>query len=118
MNVVDSSAAPVFPGRSLLAVPLADQPIIASVQRHLQADIWPAWPSSAGDMYSVIVQPWHYIRDARGNQFLFDISSDFEEQFDRAADPALADTLARLRSTLDSLLAAPPAVPRARERQD
>lgn len=112
MAVVAADEPAVFPGRSLLHTPLQPQPILATVQKHLQADVWAEWPSSAGDMHSVFVEPWHYIRDARGNQFLFDIVADFKEFNDLAGLPALADTLARMRSVLDSLLAAPPATPR------
>jgi arylsulfatase A-like enzyme len=119
MDIVDGDPSHPFPGRSLVDDTLRPEPILASVQKHLQADIWADWPSSAGDMHSVIAEPWHYIRDARGNQFLFDIVADFNEFNDLARVPALADTLARMRLLLDSLLAAPPPLPAAaRSRPD
>jgi hypothetical protein len=72
------------------------------VQRHLQAARWDNWPASAGDVHAVIEGALHYIRDARGREFLFDIDRDPWEQDNLVRDSADTVTLNRLRTLLDA----------------
>jgi len=106
MDILDPPVGHVFPGRSLVRTRAADdslpaEPVFATVQRHLQADLWEQWPASAGDVHAVFDGAIHYIRDALGREFLFDIDHDPWEQHNLAGDTAWAATLHRLRRAVD-----------------
>lgn len=62
------------------------------------------YPSSRGPMQSIVAGRWHYIRNAAGEEQLFDLAEDPDQLTDRAGDSSVAEVLVRSRSVLDSLL--------------
>lgn len=79
--------------------------VFSTVQKYIRADSWSDWPASAGDMHSALAGNVHYIRDARGREFLFDIANDYWEQRNLIADLAWTSTVSRLRAVLERFLA-------------
>jgi arylsulfatase A-like enzyme len=112
MDIVAGNTG-AFPGRSLVAVAgdrrdAADStaPRLQVGEKHRWAADNPAWPTSAGDMFSVVKGNAHYILNAGGREELYDLVADLAEQHDLVADPRAGPTLEDLRRTLDSLASA------------
>lgn len=78
-----------------------EQPVISEIAS--QAGFPPCHgrsPVAAGPMQSVQQGSWKYIRDALGNEWLFDLGEDPNELRNLAADSAWADKKERLLQTL------------------
>lgn len=99
-----------FPGRSLArfwdgedrARPGRDT-ILAEVTRAPRNP--PAYPVSAGDMHSVVLGGYRYIRNGDGSAELYDFARDTAEAEDLSGDPAHRATLAEMRAALEAALA-------------
>jgi arylsulfatase A-like enzyme len=99
-----------FPGRSFApdSISTRSSPPIFMEVASLDAALDEQTPNAHGSIHSVIVFPWHYIRNADSTEHLFDLSSDPGEAFDLAGTAERRPDLLRLRSSLDSILAVPP----------
>ncbi|HSK18802.1 MAG TPA: sulfatase [Longimicrobiales bacterium] len=91
-----------FPGRPLLGpAPEVRTPEV------LHADLTglsfrPAtYPVSRGDMRSVVIDPYHYIRDGDGREEIYDIRNDPLETLELSADPGMNSARALLREAVD-----------------
>ena len=97
--------ATTLPGRSLARfwrqpadTTAAPEPLLAMVPFAPRQPEW--YPLARGDIRSVIVWPWQYIRNGDGSEELYDLENDAAGLVDRSvSDPA---ALARLRATLDT----------------
>ncbi|MGH7541825.1 MAG: hypothetical protein ACRELC_12580, partial [Gemmatimonadota bacterium] len=86
------------------------EPRLSQVERRLDADLGPVWPSSKGTMHSLVAGRYHYIRSADGQELLFDIVSDPWETTD-VRDSLPARVVLEFRNTLADLLGFDPARP-------
>jgi hypothetical protein len=106
MDLVAGDPAP-FPGQSLAAIvrgPADSTGARLQVgEKHRWAADNPQWPTSAGDMFSIVRGDMHYILNAGGREELYHLGRDPGEQHDLAGDAAQAAALDGLRQTLDSL---------------
>lgn len=100
-----------FPGvplgrlaRRELAPGDATAPRLQVGAKHRWAAQNPEWPTSAGDIFSVVRGDFHYIVNADGREELYDFARDTTEQRNLVADPALQPVLQGFRVTLDSLV--------------
>ncbi|MFN2433487.1 MAG: sulfatase, partial [Gemmatimonadota bacterium] len=99
-----SSLAPLW-GRSPAQAAVQLSPLLSTVRRGINR---PAWePVSRGDMYSIIDEHLHFIRNGDGQEELYDLEGDPEELHDLAQLPAVAADLARLRANMHSVVAGP-----------
>lgn len=93
-----------LPGRSFFASDssgsLSSPIVFSTVQRHLLADDWPGWPASAGAMHSAFADDFQFIRDARGEEYLFNVDVDYWEQNNLVGDSGLVPVVDRLRSAV------------------
>lgn len=108
LDVIGLRTDPTLPGDSFLRrrEPGSSTHLVFSmVDRYLEAGRWKDWPGSAGDMHSVFEGSKHFIRDARGREFLFETSTDPWEQKDLRDVPGQEADLERLRHELDVFLA-------------
>lgn len=100
-----------FPGRSLARFWTAPEtaeadPVFSEVR---YAALLPEWyPSSKGDMISVLHQGLRYIRNGDGTVEVYDLSRDGPELINLAADSSQAPTIARLGGLVDRATAARP----------
>ena len=102
-----------FPGSSLARywngteIPAARPPLVTHVRKLPRQADW--WPTSSGDMFSIIQGGFHYIvNEGTGREELFDLESDLTEQNDLAATPAGQRELPSLREALRQARAADP----------
>lgn len=110
MDLTVGSSAP-FPGTPLARLARRDlapgdstAPRLQVGARHRWAAQNPEWPTSAGDIFSVVRGDFHYILNAGGREELFEFARDTTEQRNLAADPARQSLLHGFRATLDSLV--------------
>ncbi|MFQ5745775.1 MAG: sulfatase-like hydrolase/transferase [Gemmatimonadota bacterium] len=115
LSLLDPSDTPRLPGRVLL--PAAPGGLAASdggappagtngavLSEVSYAPRLPAWfPVSGGDMVSLVSGRFHYIRDGRGREELYDLGSDIEETHDISMTPAADTVLAGLRRAIEGL---------------
>ncbi|HUF31395.1 MAG TPA: hypothetical protein VMM77_12155, partial [Gemmatimonadaceae bacterium] len=80
------------------------EPRLSTVARHPWADEDSHWPAAKSDLYSLAAGDLHYIVHRRGEEFLYDLSTDVFEQTNLVGSPELAPTLERLRFVLDSMV--------------
>ena len=99
-----------FPGSSLLTFatggvsPDATAPRLSEVEKHGMAARGRSWPASAGDMFSLASQNYHYIVDGKGAEQLYDLTDDVRETRNLAHLPEMAERLQFFRASLDSLV--------------
>lgn len=96
--------SPRFPGQSFAAcwrLPAcgrtAPDTVTAAVQSSPEPDS--RGPSARGPLVAVVVDQWHYIRNAEGREELYDLSRDPAERHNLAADSATSEILDRLRAS-------------------
>ncbi|HEX9563163.1 MAG TPA: sulfatase, partial [Gemmatimonadaceae bacterium] len=112
-----------FPGTSLvrlarreLAPGDSTAPRLQVGAKHRWAAQNPEWPTSAGDIFSLVRGDHHYIVNADGREELYDVLRDTTEQRNLASTPAMEPLLRGFRYTLDSLVPASGGVRSARLR--
>jgi len=99
------SADPVFPGRSLRRFwaghrDAPSDPIFSELHHAARQPEW--YPTSQGDMLSLLLGGTRYVREGNGGGSAFALA-DSAERIDLTADPAQASELAALRAILDSV---------------
>jgi arylsulfatase A-like enzyme len=104
MDVVGLAEQSPFPGVTLARHGDGPSQRVATVEKYRLAGVWPGWPASVGDMYSVFEGDLHYILDGEGNEHLFDLAADIWEQNNLAGSAGSAPALQRMRFVLDSLV--------------
>jgi hypothetical protein len=62
------------------------------------------YPVSKGDMQTLLIAPWQYIRQGDGEEQLFDLTDSLSARVDLGARPESAPLLERLRRQLDRTL--------------
>lgn len=96
-----------FPGRSLAALweegPAAEVSVPLSEARD-EGETHAWMPLSRGDMKSIVSGRWHYILNGDGQEEVYDLYEDPNEERDLVASGTADPMLARLRATLSSLL--------------
>ena len=107
--VAEAGLAPVapFPGAPLLRgrdTSAARPPVVSEVQFAPRVPSW--FPVARGDMRSVVDGNFHYIRDGKGAEELYDLATDTLEQRNLAGEPEARPTLERLRDLLRRTLEA------------
>ncbi len=99
-----------FPGSSLAETwehgTRADDPAYAEVTRGI--NVPPTDPVARGPMESVLSGRLHYIRNAAGDERLYDVRPDPEELRDLAARPEHRDAVTRLRGEVEHVLSSTP----------
>jgi arylsulfatase A-like enzyme len=105
-------AAHPFPGHSLVA--LRDQtegmatrvsPSLAQANATDWHRSYSNWPVATGPLYSILDERFHYVVNARGDEQVFDISTDVWESTDLIDTDAGAAAARVYRQRMDSLLA-------------
>lgn len=96
--------SPRFPGRSFAAcwrLPACGRTTPDTVTAAVQAspERQARGPSAKGPLVAVVVDRWHYIRNAQGREELYDLSLDPTERRNLARDSAESETLGRLRAS-------------------
>jgi arylsulfatase A-like enzyme len=114
-TILDLSGKPEpdFPGRSLArywsapaAVPGTDT-IISHIRKLINRPEW--WPASQGDMFSVAVGRYRYIKnEGNGAEELFDFDTDRKEQQNLAESPVGARELPALRRAVQAFTRSAP----------
>lgn len=113
MEVVDGpGAGHPFPGHSLLsrsgggsasAAPAAHSPAFSHstpADFHLPHDVWPI---SKGPLLSLVEDGRHYLRNALGEEALFDVDADYWERDDLSLTPGATAVLSELHARVDAL---------------
>jgi arylsulfatase A-like enzyme len=106
-QILDLGGHP-FPGRSLIPPPdeTAESPPIFASQKRMQTyGAVRGVPTSQGEIRSVVVGPYHFIRGPEEIEQLFDLRTDPMERLDLSNTPRGSAVVARLR---DVLLHPPP----------
>ncbi|WP_337175629.1 sulfatase [Paludisphaera sp.] len=95
---------PAFPGASLARRPTAEAPVLTEVRIKDAVSKNPARPPAwRGPMAAVIADGFSYIRNADGREELYDVLADPAQLRDLAPEPDSAETLTRLRESLDGM---------------
>ena len=109
MGYIGAAGSP-FPGTDLLAIDgslaldngsFDEQPAVLS-QANPGINWGDAWPISHGTMWSLVRGPYHYIRDGRGEELLFNIVTDPCETTELSETPEGAVTLRAMRALVDA----------------
>jgi arylsulfatase A-like enzyme len=97
-----------FPGLSMLRTDADSggppRPVVVSEIRYAPR-VPRSFPVARGDMRSIVEGPYHLIRDGRGAEELYDVSTDTLEQHDLASSPAAEPVIRRLRGRMAQALA-------------
>ena len=108
-TIIDLSGLPGahFPGRSLRATwedsaDAGKSPILAEIMKSTNTQA--TYPSSRGNMASLLDDHGHYIKNGDGRDELYFYRVDTAEIVDSAAGPGGAERVARWRARTDSLL--------------
>jgi arylsulfatase len=106
LRLADAAADSPFPGPSLAVeadgAARTPEPKPARSLLRPSGETWAMEPLHAGRMMSVVWRRWHYIRNGDGSEEFYDLTVDPWERNDRSGEPALADTIARLRDWADA----------------
>lgn len=99
-----------FPGNSLAQHWTAAQRLASSAATPMLAEVSqgirrpPEYPVSKGDMKSLLVGNYHYIRTGDNSEELYDVERDPFEEHDLTRSPAEHQTVERFRFDLDAIL--------------
>jgi arylsulfatase A-like enzyme len=75
-----------------------DSAVVSTVSHGINSPV--TVPVSRGDMVAIVADGWHYIRDGKGAEELYDFDRDVTEAANAAQAPAAAGTLLRMRELL------------------
>jgi arylsulfatase A-like enzyme len=111
LDLVGGPTAGALPGESLARYwqgtpPAGESPILSEVNRAPNVAEW--LPVAAGDLKSIVVDRYHFIRNGDGRELLYDLESDPYETADRAGAAELGGVFAEMRSDLDRAVRARP----------
>ncbi len=80
----------------------AETPVLSEVRKVTNRPAW--FPASKGDMQSLILEGYHYIKNGDGHEELYDIEADPWEKHDLAGSERTATKMVELRRHLQSVL--------------
>ena len=111
MDVLGAADSHPFPGISLARYAngtVTDreraEPRLSTVAKHPWGDEDSKWPAASSDLFSIVDGDLHYIVHGKGEELLYDLSTDVFEQRNLVDSAELAPKLARLRFVLDSMV--------------
>jgi arylsulfatase A-like enzyme len=108
LGLVGGTTANALPGESLARHWRGDSrpsssPILSEVNR--TPNIAPWLPVAKGDLKSIVSDDYHLIRNADGEELLFDLARDPYEEHDRIDAPELGDVFRALQAALNGAVA-------------
>lgn len=81
----------------------APDPLLSEIYPGVGGQEW--YPLAKGEVKSVVLGPYHYIREADGTEELYDLDNDPLEEKDLTISEEYSETLNELRASLDNMLA-------------
>jgi len=110
LGLVGADGGGALPGSSLSVYwtgeGTSDSPILSEVDRAPNIAEW--LPVAKGDLKSIVVGPHHLIRNADGQELLYDVVVDPDERSDLASVESFAGIRGEIRAALDSAAASTP----------
>jgi arylsulfatase A-like enzyme len=111
LDLLESGEKGLFPGTSLAglwengseAATLKSEAILSEVFK-LKTDLPEWYPITEGDMKSLVMENYHYIRNGDGREELYDLQNDPAELYDLAAQPHVNPELDAFRIPLERIL--------------
>lgn len=106
LDLVGAQPAHRFPGASLAPrwrenpadLPEPPDTLLAYLPQGINTP--PEYPATAGDVYSLVAWPFHYISNGDGSEELYDVEGDPAERRNLVADAGAAAVLRRFRRAL------------------